>query len=43
MPEFDSEAFELTPDVDLGISPENQILDGDHLLCISMLPPAEDI
>ena len=43
MTEFNSKAFELAPNADLGESPEDQMSEGDHLLCISMPPPSKEI
>ena len=43
MPEFNSETFEFIPDGDSNNDPEDQMLEGDQLLCTSVLPLAEEI
>jgi len=43
MPEFDSETFDFTPDEDLNDDPEDQMSEGDRLLCTSVLPLSEEI
>ena len=43
MPEFDSETFEFIPDEDLNGDPEDQMSEGDRLLCTSVLLLSEEI
>ena len=42
MPEFNSESLELLAEVDPDASSEDQVLEGDRLLYISVLPAPED-
>ena len=43
MLEFDSETLEFTPDEYLNADPEDQMLEGDQLLCTSVLLLSKEI
>jgi len=43
MPEFNLETFEFTPNGDSNDDPEDQMSEGDRLLCTSVPPLAEEI